>query len=71
MVRLHKKVISYYVLSKRDTKLAERKEMEKIYFVNRSHKGPGVAILMSGKIDFITKRVIRVNEDCFLIIILE
>ena len=49
----------------KDTKLAERKEMEKIYFVNSNYKRPGMAVLISGKIDFIAKSVIRVNEDYF------
>lgn len=42
--------------------------MEKIYFANSSHTRAGVAISISGKIDLITKNVIRDNEEYFLTI---
>ena len=45
----------------KDTKLAKSKEIEKVYFVNSNCKRPGMAVLISGKIDFIAKSVIRVK----------
>ena len=41
---------------------------EKVFHANGNHKEAGVAILISDKIDFKTKTVIRDKEGCYIMI---
>lgn len=43
------------------------KEQNKIYLVNSKHKkGELLTVLISGKIDFRTKMLVKINRDIFL-----
>ena len=46
----------------------ENEEMEKIFHSNRNNKKAGVAILLSDKIDFKTKTIIRDKEGHYIMI---
>ena len=51
-----------------DTYRLNVREWEKVLHANGNHKKAGVAILISDKIDFKTKTVIRDKEGCYIMI---
>ena len=55
-------------LRPRDTYILKVRECEKVFHANGTHKKAGVAILISDKIDFKTKTVVRDKEGHYIMI---
>ena len=71
---MDKKMRPVYMLPPRDPSQVERytrlkvKGQKKIFHANGKKKNAGVAVLISDKIDFKTKAIIKDKEGCYIMI---